>query len=453
MGAVADQQISFSDSSGAPEHYDATRITANAFRLLGASPVLGRDFDAADEKPGAAPVAILSSGFWQRRYGRNRAILGRTVRIDGTPTTVVGVMSPDFSFPQNQDLWLPLTPTPELLNRRHRTLWFAFGRLGRHASVESARTELATIGRRLETAYPTTNDGWSPTPRAFAEFFVGVHAPAVYAALWGAVGFVLLIACANFANLLLARAIGRSRDIWLRMALGAGRLRIVRQLVIENLILVAAAGTAGWWIAAWGIRVYEASANPPTRSWSAHLLDFTMDSRVLLYTVVISAGTGVLIGIVPAVRLSRIDVNASLEEGGRGATEGRRRLSALLVTLQLTLSVPLVLAAGVMSRSFVHLNRANLGVRPERVVTALVALPSRSYPSAASHVAFFERLESRLATLPGVQSVALASAPPASGGPRVAYQSRGAPATADETRPAVTMLTIEPGISGRSVPR
>lgn len=180
------------------------------------------------------------------------------------PTVVIGVMPGGFSFPQNEDLWLPLVPTPELDKRDARGLWFAFGRLADDATAESARAELETIGRRLAIAYPRTNDGWVPQPRTFAEFFVGRDAPLIYGAMWGAVGFLLLIACANLANLMLARTIGKARDVSVRVALGAGRWRIIRQSLVESFMLSAMGGAAGWWIATWGVHAYQLTANPPT---------------------------------------------------------------------------------------------------------------------------------------------------------------------------------------------
>jgi putative ABC transport system permease protein len=446
MGAVADLQINLTDSSGAPEHYDASEVTANAFTLLGEAPILGRDFAPSDERPGAAPVAILSYGFWQRRYGTDPAIVGRTMRINGTPTTVIGVMPQGFSFPQNQDLWLPLVPTADLQKRNTRGLWFAFGRMAEGATFESARAELALIGQRLAGAYAQTNDGWVPTPRTFAQFFISVNAAMIYGSLWGAVGFLLLIACANFANLQLARAIGRRREIAVRMALGAGRGRIVRQVVTESLMLSFAGGALGWWIARWGVRGYEATANPPTRAWSEHLLDYTMDHRVLLYAVVISAATGVLFGLVPAIRLSSVDLNAGIKEGGRGATEGQsgKHLSGLLIVAQLALSVVLLTGAGAMIRSFLNLYSADLGVKTEDILTGLVNLPDQTYQGAAARLSFFDRLETRLLALPGVESVTIASAPPASGAARLPYELAGAPAVDEQRRTTVSSLTIGP---------
>ena len=446
MGAVADLQINLTDSSGAAEHYDASQVTANTFALVGEAPILGRDFAPSDEKPGAAPVAILSYGFWQRRYGTDPAIVGRTIRINGAPTTVIGIMPRDFSFPQNQDLWVPLMPTPDLQKRNNRGLWFAFGRMVDGASFENARTELELIGQRLASRYPETNEGWIPIPRTFTQFFVGVNASLIYGSFWGAVGFVLLIACANVANLQLARAIDRSRELSVRVALGAGRWQIVRPLLIESLMLASAGGAVGWWIARWAVRSYEAAANPPTRSWSEHLLDYTMDGRVFLYGVAISAATGLLFGLVAAGGLARVDVNASLKDAGRSATEGRRekRLSAVLVAGQLALSVVLLAGAGAMIRSFVNLYSADLGVRTNGILTGFVNLPDRTYQGAAARLSFFDRLATRLLAEPGVESVAIASAPPASGAARVPYELADARVVDEQSRPTVSALTIGP---------
>ena len=444
MGAVADLPITLTDSSGAPEHYEASQVTANTFTLLGKGPILGRDFAPSDEQPSAQRVAILSYGFWQRRYGTDPGIVGRTIRINGAPTTVIGVMPQGFFFPQNQDLWLPLVPTPDLQKRDNRGLWFAFGRMAEGATFESARSELALIGRRLASAYPQTNNGWVPIPRTFGQFFVDVNAIGIYGSLWIAVGFVLLIACANVANLLLGRAIGRSREVSVRMALGASRGRIVRQLVVESLMLSLAGGASGWWIAKWAVRTYETAANPPTRSWSEHLLDYTVDERVFLYILVVSLGTGLLFGLAPAMGLSRIDVNAGLKEGGRSATAGRRKkyLSGLLVVAQLAFSVVLVAGAATMIRSFLKLSTADLGVKAEDILTGLVNLPDRAYQGAATRLSFFDRLETRLLALPGVESVSMASTYPGGGTGRLPYELADAPVIDEERRPTVSTVTI-----------
>ena len=449
LGAVADLQITISGTSEAAEHYDATRITANAFRLLGQPPMLGRDFSASDERPGAAPVAILRYSFWERRYGKDPGIIGRALRINGTPTTVIGVMPNGFAFPQNEDLWLPLVPTPDLDRREARGLWFAFGRLANGATFESARAELETIGRGLSAAYPTTNQGWVPQPRTFAEFFVGRDAPLIYGAMWGAVGLVLLIACANLANLMLARAIGRSREISVRVALGAGRGRIVRQLLVESLILSSLGGGVGWWIAEWSVRAYALVANPPTRTWSDHLLDYTMDGRVFAYLLAISVTTAVVFGLAPAAYLSKLDIHGTLKDGGRGTAGGRRApLSRPLVIGEMALAVVLLAGAGALVRSFLNLARADLGVQTADVTTMLLSLPQERYRDPTAQMAFFDRLDTRLDVTPDVESIAIADHLPGGGVRRIPYEIAGAPPVDAERRPTVSALTIGPAYFG-----
>jgi putative ABC transport system permease protein len=446
LGAVADLRITLSDSIGIPESYSATKISANGFQLLGQRPMLGRDFAAADETPGAAAVAILSHGFWQRRYGSDPAIIGRSVRINGASTIVIGVMASGFAFPQNQDLWVPLVPTPDLQQRDARGLWFAFGRIADGETRESARAELETIGRRLADDYPRTNQGWLPQPLNFTEFFVGRNATMIYGAMWGAVGFVLLIACANLANLLLARAIGRSREISVRIALGAGRWRIIRQLLVESLLLSALGGLLGWWIAGWSVRGYELVANPPTLSWSDHLLDYRMDYRVFAYLMAISVGTGLLFGLAPALRLSKFDALTALKDGGARASGGgrARRLSTLLVMGEMALAVVLLAGAGVMIRSFLHLYTADLGVDTANTLTMLVNLPDDRYPRADTQMSFHQRLEARVGAIPGVESTAIASALPTGGTRQVPYEIADVPTVDTRSRPTLSALTIGP---------
>jgi putative ABC transport system permease protein len=436
-----------SDGSGFPENIDVTEISADTFRLVGQRPIRGRDFTSSDEKLGAPAVAILSYGFWQRRYGADPAIIGRTVRMDGTPTTIVGLMAPGFSFPQKIDMWVPLVQTPKVGNRDNTDTWFAFGRLARGVTFQSARTEVETIIKRLETAYPLTDRRWHLGVQNFPEFFIGPNASMVYGSMWGAVGFVLLIACANLANLLLARAMGRSREISVRIALGAGRWRIIRQLLIESLMLSCLGGVLGWWIAKWGVRAYQL-AMAQKSSWL--IIDYTMDQRVLGYLIAISIGTGLLFGLAPALRLSRLDVNATLKDGGRGATGGGhgKRLSALLVSGEMALAIVLLAGAGVMIRSFLKIHTADMGVDADKILIGSVELPAVRYPGPEAQIAFVDRLTSRLEAIPGVESVALADALPSWSTPRLPFEFPGdspGSAQADQLRrPKVAALTISP---------
>jgi predicted permease len=445
MAVVHGVSVSLSDTTGFPESRDASEVSAETFRLVGARPMLGRDFAASDHAPGAAHVAILSYRFWERRYGRDPAIVGRIIRVNSTPTTVIGVMPEGFAFPQKQDLWVPLVRTPAVQSRDRRDLWFAFGRLSNGATLESARAEMTAIGERLAREYPATNRDYRPAVRTFNEFFIGSNENLVYKTMWGAVAFVLLIACANLANLMLARAMGRTREMSVRVALGAGRWRIARQLVTESLLLAAAGGALGWWIAHAAVRVYSlAERGPGLVSW--RVLDYTMDYRILAYLAAITIATGVLFGLAPVGRLSKLDVNGSLKDGDRDAGTGvaGTRLSSLLVTAEVALAVVLLTGAGLMIRSYLSVSTTDPGVTTENVLTGYVQLPASRYSHAEQQTTFFERLEQRLEALPGVESVTLASALPTWGSRSVPYELSDQARVDDEHRLATPALVVGP---------
>jgi putative ABC transport system permease protein len=447
MGAVLSSQVTLTDQRGLVESHIATQITANGFRVLGQKPILGRDFVPSDETLAAAPVAILSYAFWERRYGKDPAIIGQTMPINGVPpTTVIGVMPEGFSFPQDQALWMPLVPTRDLQRREARSMWFAFGRMAEGVTRESARAELEVIGRRLAATYAQTNQGQIPQPKNFTEFFVGPNATLIYQALWGAVGLVLMIACANLANLLLSRAIGRSREISVRMALGAGRWRIVRQLLIESLVLSIMGGACGWAIARWGIRAYALATNPPVGQYNRDLLDYTMDDRVHAYLMAISLGAGFLFGLAPALRMWTVDFNTALRDGSRGATAGARstRVSSLLVIGEMALAIVLLAGAGVMMRSFLNLAIAPFGISVARTLTMELNLPEVEYSHPEARVAFFDRLKTHLDAIPGVESTSIGTDVPWGGAARRPYELAGAAPVDEQSRPTIPAMTIGP---------
>ena len=430
-----------SGEKGFPERLDVNENSADTFKVVGQRPIIGRDFTAADETYGAPAVAILNYDFWERRYAKDPAIVGRSIRLNGTPTTVIGVMPQGFSFPQKLDVWVPLVQTPNVLKRENRDTWMAIGRMAKGVTFESAQAEMDTIGKRLAIAYPLTNRDIHPLVQKFHEFFIGPNATLLYGSMWGAVGFVLLIACANLANLMLARAIGRSREISIRIALGAGRWRIIRQLLIESVMLSAMGGILGWWIAKLGVRAYQL-AMAYKASWL--ILDYTMDSRVLGYLIAISIGTGLLFGLAPALRLSRIDVNATLKDGGRSATGGshEKRLSSLLVVGEMALAVVLLAGAGVMIRSFLKIHAADIGAKTDDVLVALVSSPAGA--PAAARISFFDGLKTRLSAIPGVQSIVMAGSLPTWGSARLPYELAGAQPVDERGRPRIPVLVISP---------
>jgi len=454
MALVNGFDLTLTDS-GVPETMFAAQVTANAFTVIGQRPFIGRDFTSFDATPGAAPVAILSYGLWERRYGKDPAIIGQTINMGGTaagssavqgestvivPTTVIGVMARGFSFPFKETLWVPLMPTPGLQKRDARSLWFAFGRLVDGATVDGARAEMDAIGRGLALTYPDTNGEVRLRVRTFREVWAGPNATRLYGFLLGAVGIVLLIACANLANLLLARAVGRSREMAVRIALGAGRWRLIRQLLIESVLLSAMGGVCGWWIATWSVHAYVRAQPPGTN------FDYGMDYRVLGYSIAMSLSTSLLFSLAPASRLLKLDVNTTLKEAGRGATEGRgRRVSALLLMGEMALAVVLLTGAGIMIRSFLKIYTADLGVNPANVLTMYVTLPATKYPRAAAQIAFYDRLKTRLETIPGVESVAFSHTPPTGYGLTFPYELAGASAVDEPHRPTLSAVIVSPG--------
>jgi len=444
MAIVHGVSIALTDSSGFPENLSGNENSADVFRVVGAKPIMGRDFTPADEAPGAAPVTILHYGFWERRYGKDPNIVGRTLRMNGALTTVIGVMPQGFSFPQRVDVWVPLVQTPAVMKRENRDTWVVVGRLSEGVTVESARAEMDIIGRRLAAEYPVTNHDLLPEIQTFTQFFIGPNGALIYGSMWGAVGFVLLIACANLANLLLARAIGRSREISVRIALGAGRWRIIRQLLIESVMLSGLGGFLGWWIARWGVRTYDLAM---ARKSSWLIVDYTMDNRVLAYLIAISISTGILFGLAPALRLSRLDVNATLKDGGRGATAGGRgkHLTSLLVIGEMALAVVLLAGAGVVIRSFLKIHNADIGVNTANILGAAIDLPPAKYARAEDKISFYERLITRLGAMPGVESVATADGLPACCSNRLPYELAGAPPADDSRRERLAEMKISPG--------
>lgn len=409
--------VNVSDQTGAlPERFLAAQMTSGGFSELRGSVVLGRNILAEDQQPGATPVVMLSHRVWQNRYGKDPSILRKTIRVDEVPRVIVGVRPAGMNFPEDVDMWVPLIPT--LADVRNLLI---FGRLADGEKVPAARAEIDALAKRFAAAQP----GQRERPLADVEPFLtvyGVYAarPMLYAMIC-AVGFVLLIVCADVANLLLARAAARSREISIRIAIGAGRFRIIRQLLIESLVLASVGGFFGWLIALGGLHAFDAStAKFPRPAW----IDFSMNPRVFLYLAVISLGAGILFGLAPALRLAKLDVNNSIKDGGQAAAGGRRgvRLSNLLVAFEMTLCVVLLTGAGLLIRSSIKLYGAPLGVNTSNVLTMRINLPEAKYPRSADEIFFESQLQRRLSSIAGVDSAGVTSALPSSSIGRIGYQ-------------------------------
>jgi putative ABC transport system permease protein len=444
VGASTGVSANISDGTSSPEGYHGARITANTFSLIGQKPLAGRDFVAADEQPGAHPVAILSHKVWQDRYGKDLSVIGRTVRIDEEPTTIIGVMPARLDFPRETEVWKPLILKDEYEKRENRGFTL-YGHISDHASLKSASAEVGTVMQRLAREYPITNKDIGGRVIDYNEYFAGNESEVrtVFIAMLGAVGFVLLIACANVANLQLARAVSRMREISIRVALGAGRWRIIRQLLIESLIISIAGGAISLPVALWGIRAFDnvvsGFGKPPS-------LDFSMDLRAMLYLAAITLGTGILFGLAPALRLSKLDVNTALKDGGRGSSGGGRGkyLSGLLVVVEMALAVVLLAGAGLMIRSFMNSYRSDLGINNTNILTMQIQLPNANYKLPAQQTAFFDRLKTRLDTVAGVEVSTVTSNIPLSGWWDFNYEIEGQPQPDSRRRPSVDGIITTP---------
>ncbi len=399
--------VNLSDNKTLPERYHCVKMSANGFLVSEQKPLLGRGFMAEDEHLGAPPVAVLTYHVWQDRYGQDPSILGKTIHVDDVPTTAIGVMPAGKRFPEETDLWTALVPDALAEKRANRNLGL-FGRLADGATIAGARRELSAIADRLAKEYPSSNKDVTVNVESIAEITGAYNMRPLFAALWAAVGFVLLIACADVANMLLARGAGRIREISIRVAIGAGRGRIVRQLLIESVILSSAGGFLGWLFALAGLRWFDVGTGGVTKPpW----LNLSLDRTAFTYLAAVSIGAGILFGLVPALRLARIDVNSAMKDGGQGIAGGRGVLSVsnLLVVFEMALCIILLAGAGLMIRSTVNLYGAPLGVNTADLLTVQVNLPEAKYPLPGDQVAFHRILKARLDSLAGVEGKAITS--------------------------------------------
>jgi len=395
--------------SGEPEQLQAAHASADLFVTLRAKAALGRTFTDDEDKPGAALSVVLSHELWQRRFGGNPNILNQTITLDAGLYTVVGVMPPNFLFPNTPDMWVPVGPLstqPAWQNRGSHPGLTAIGRLKAGASLEQARAAMNTIAARLEQQYPT-NRGVRVQITPMLETYVSDVRRALWVLL-GAVGVVLLIACVNVANLLLARATLRQREMAVRAALGASRWRVMRQLLTESSLLALMGGALGLLLAKLGIKLIL-TVNPDSIPRAGEI---NLDGRVLAFTLAVSLLTGIIFGIAPAVQTSRVDVQAMLKETARSMTGGRRWLRHILVITEIALTLVLLVGAGLLLRSFYRLMQSNLGFGAEHVLSFRVNLPPQKYVGEQQKINFFNQVMENLRSQPGVREVAIASRAP-----------------------------------------
>lgn len=405
-----------------PEQVQYAIVSTNFFSVLGVAPSYGRSFLPEEEKPGASRAILISNDLWVRRFASDPTVVGKSITLDGQSYEIAGILPSGFnflSFPKETDVWLPfgLDSFRDRKYARGVSSLGVIGRLKPGVSAIQAQGELDTIARRLEQQYADINAGWNIKVAPLEEQVVKDLRLALLV-IFGAVGFVLLIACANVANLQLARVTTRRREIAIRAALGAGRLRLVRQLLVENILLAVLGGGIGLILAVWGVAVL-AKFPYSTRSlfvpYDIPREHIGLDGRVLGFTIAVSLLTGIVFGLLPAFQASRPDLNDALKEGGLRAGLQRGRTRNLLVVAELALSLTLLIGAGLMIRSFVRLQQVDLGFQPDNVLTMDINLPEAKYRENKQVNSFYDQLIERVKTLPGVASVGAVQYLPLSG--------------------------------------
>ena len=449
------QQTAFEDLSGfamgtanlaiageKPERQAAAYTTASMFDLVKVQPRIGRAFTPVDDAPGAPQVVLVSDGLWQGRFGGDPGVLGRSIRVNGEPATIVGVMPPGFRFPLLQDLWVNLRPDPTALKRDEGRRLEVFGRLKPGVTMAGAGANLAAITRRLGAEYPATNKGIIPLLKPYTEEFIGPEVSAMLYTMLAGVFGVLLIACANVANLLLARTALRSREVAIRTALGASRRRLVAQMLCETGVMALIGAVLGLVIAAVGIRLFNdamADSRPPF--W----IDVRLHPPVLLFSLGLALTASVAAGLAPALQASGDRMYDVLKDESRSAAGFRLgRFSKGLVLAEVSLSCALLVAAGLMTKSVVRLRNVDWGFASKQVFTAEIAMLESAHPDTAKRVAFLDDLLPRLDAIPGVHAAAIASTIPGEDGNFAFVAIEGRAYAAEQDYPEMRYSAVSP---------
>ena len=428
--------------AGEAERILTAQASADLFYALRVNAAVGRLFTNEEDQPGGTPVVVLSHGLWQRRFGGQMSILNQTLTLNGKSYTVIGVMPQGFQYPSRVEMWVPvgqLSGDPNWKERGNHPGLYSVARLKPGATLAQAQADMENIAANLEKQYPDSNAGNRVRIRTLMETYVSDVRSALWV-LFGAVAFVLLIACANIANLLLARATARQKEMAIRSAMGAGRWRIARQLLTESVLLSITGGILGLLIARWCVDfILYISPNAIPRS-----REITLDWRVLAFTIGVSFLTGILFGLVPAMQAGVVDVHETLKETGRGTTR-RHWLRSSLVVVEVASTLVLLIGAGLMIRSFYRLQNVNPGFSYARLASFTVSLPEKKYVNEDQTAAFFKRLLENTRTLPGVEAVAAASGLPlGNNGWQTSFVVDGQPRPPRDQTPLMEACTVTP---------
>src|ERR1017187_388928 len=430
-------------SGGEPVRVRGAQVTVNFFDVLGGRPAMGRNFTTQEGQLGSHRVAILSHGVWQGRFAGSRQLLGQTVKLNDELYTVIGVMPPAFQYPGRTEIWTPLAMDLKEWQQRGGHYLNGVGRLRPGATLASAKADLNAIAARAEQQFPDSNSGWDTNIKSLREAAVGRIRPALVT-LTAAVGFVLLIACVNLANLLLSRSAARRREMGVRSSLGAGRGRLIRQLLTES-VLLAGLGAAVGLAFAWAGTRMLVTLSPDILPRAAEI---ALDGRALGFTAAIAVLTGILFGLAPAVHMAKTDLMAALRDGGRGNAIGfrRNRLRSALVVGEVALALVLLSGAGLLMRSFYHLQSMDLGFDPHDVLTFRTNLPAAKYKTDEAQAAFYHRALERLRSIPGVTAAGAAQIFPLAGDDYIlGFEQIGKPPVATGNSPSAAYYAATPG--------
>lgn len=441
LAGFTDDAININGEEGVAERVRGTWVTANAFGVLRLPPVLGRDFREGEDAPGAEPVAIIGHDLWQTRFGGDPNVLGRSLRLNGQPATIVGVAAAGMRFPDNNQLWAPLSVAGSADDPDARNLT-VFGRLTDGVGQPQSQAEFAAIAQQFAAAHPEVNrDIVGINVETFTQAFIGGLGRTMFITIMVAVTFVLLISCANVANLLLSRATSRAREVALRMAVGATRRRIIRQLLTESVVLALIGGGLGLLFAIAAVRAFaSAQANVGLPYWVV----YEVDLAVIVYVSLVCLATAVVFGLAPALQISRTNAHAVLKESARTVLGNARArwFSGGLVVVETVLTIVLLAGAGLMARSFLKLYSVDLGVDTRPLTAMRVQLSGNAYASPESRLAFFDTVEERIAAIAGITGVAVTTGVPGSDGGERLLETDGARSGAPPT--FVSTVTISP---------
>jgi len=442
LGATTSGTMNLAGDEGPPERYQGSWVTAGTLGMLGVPPVLGRTFVAEDDHPSAAPTSILGYTIWRDRFGADPNMIGRTVRLNGETTTIVGVMPEGFRFPFEDDLWMALRADAATLERRQQGLQ-VMGYLRPGVSIEVAEQDLQRILGQIAAQYPDANEGVSGRVQYWKDANLPVQIRMMLSVMMAMVFGVLLIACANVANVLMARAAVRDREVAIRSAMGADRWRVIRQLLAEALALGIVGGVVGLVVASIGVRLFDASVQDVGKPY---WITFEMDTVALLFTTGVTLLAAIAAGTLPALRASGARISTVLRDESRGSSSIRlSRFSSGLVVAELAISCALMVASGMLVRALVDLNRTDMGFAAEQVMTFRLGLFETDYPDTEARNRFYHDVLERLAAAPGVESATLAQTLPASGGGRQRVEIEGEAYELDSDVPLVTTGVLTPG--------